>query len=689
MNKLLNDAINLLRSGKLVESKEICLNIIRKDKNNFNALNFLGIIFFHLKDYQQSIIYFDKAVKLKSNIPDLYNNYSLALCQLSKFKIALECLDKATYIKPDYVDAFYNKANIYFQLKDYEKSIENYRQAIKINPKFNNAFLNLGNIYEIKKSYNKAYEYYEKSLNIDQNNFLAHYNKAKVLKALNRLDESEESYIKAITLNRNFFEAYKNLGNLYLELKIYDKAIYNHEIALKLNPDIPFLGGTIIQSKCSAFDWSNLKSSKDIMEKNILEEKKFSNPFPVISMFDSLILQKKVSEIYLKDLSKKLIKNEYVKSKIINKKIRVAYFSSDFHSHATSHLMIELFEFHDKDKFEIFAFSFGKDDKSEMRNRIYKSFFKFYDVSMNSNEEVINICRKENIDIAVDLKGFTENNRFELFIQKCAPIQVSYLGYPGTTGSEAIDYLIADKVLIPDESRKFYSEKIIYMPNSYQINEREKKISTKNFKREDFGLKKDKFVFCCFNQSYKILPDIFKTWVKILKSVNNSQIWLLSDSKITEQNIKKEFANYNIGLERVIFAKRMPIEDHLKRHNLADLFLDTYPCNAHTTASDTLRSGLPMITLMGETFASRVSASLLSSLDLKELITENFNDYSSLAIKFGNNPELLKKIKIKLNENIKNKTLFDSKLFTKNLEFAYDKVYKNFLANKKPDHIFL
>ena len=227
------------------------------------------------------------------------------------------------------------------------------------------------------------------------------------------------------------------------------------------------------------------------------------------------------------------------------------------------------------------------------------------------------------------------------------------------------------------------------MPNSYQINEREKKISTKNFKREDFGLKKDKFVFCCFNQTYKILPDIFKTWVKILKSVNNSQIWLLSDSKITEQNIKKEFANYNIGLERVIFAKRMPIEDHLKRHNLADLFLDTYPCNAHTTASDTLRSGLPMITLMGETFASRVSASLLSSLDLKELITENFNDYSSLAIKFGNNPELLKKIKIKLNENIKNKTLFDSKLFTKNLEFAYHKVYKNFLANKKPDHIFL
>ena len=250
-----------------------------------------------------------------------------------------------------------------------------------------------------------------------------------------------------------------------------------------------------------------------------------------------------------------------------------------------------------------------------------------------------------------------------------------------------MDYLIADRVLISDQNRKFYTEKIIYMPNSYQINESKKKISTKKFTRKDFGLNEDSFVFCCFNQTYKILPEIFNLWVKILKNVENSIIWLLSDNEISELNLKKEFNKNGIDVERIKFAQRLPLDEHLKRHSLADLFLDTYPCNAHTTASDALRTGLPLITLCGQSFASRVSASLLVSLDLNELITDNQDDYVNLAVKLAKNNELLNKIRNKLKENIKNKSLFNSKLFTKNIEIAFEKVYENYSKGKKPDHI--
>lgn len=686
MKKLINEAVELFQKGHLEKSKEVSLKLLEMDQDNFDALYLLGIISFHLKEYQQSFKFLDKAIIINSNIPDLYNIYSLVLCQVNNFKEALKYLDKAIDIKPNYFDAFYNKGNVYFHLNEYDKSIENYKKSLSINPKNKDALNNLGNVYNETKSYINALDCYEKALGIDTNNSLAFYNKGKVLKALNRLDEAIISYNKAIELNKNFSEAYKNLGNLFLDKKKYNEAIFNHKIALKIDPNITFLGGTIIQSKCSICDWTDIENDKIILENNILSEKKFSNPFPVISLIDSPSLQKKVSEIFVKDLSNNIKKIEKYKYKQ-NKKIRLGYFSSDFHSHATSHLMVELFEYHNKDKFEIYAFSFGKNDNSEIRNRLNKSFDKFFDVSLKSNDEIINICNENNIDIAIDLKGFTDNNRFGLFIQRCAPIQISYLGYPGTTGCNTMDYLIADSVLISDQNRKFYTEKIIYMPNSYQINESKKKISTKKFTRKDFGLNEDSFVFCCFNQTYKILPEIFNLWVKILKNVENSIIWLLSDNKISELNLKKEFNKNGIDVERIKFAQRLPLDEHLKRHSLADLFLDTYPCNAHTTASDALRTGLPLITLSGQSFASRVSASLLVSLDLNELITDNQDDYVNLAVKLAKNNELLNEIRNKLKENIKNKSLFNSKLFTKNIEIAFEKVYENYSKGKKPDHI--
>ena len=508
------------------------------------------------------------------------------------------------------------------------------------------------------------------------------------LKELNQNDDAIINYQRAIKLNNNFAEAYQNLGNLYLDLEIFEKGIFSLTHALRINPSLKNLHGTIIQSKCGICDWSTFIEDKNLLKKNILMKKNISNPFPVISIYDSPELQRIASESYIKDEFSNYKRKEITKKNFVPKKIKIGYFSSDFHNHATSHLMVNLFELHDRSKFEV-TFSFSKDDNSEMRKRVSKAFDKFFDVRLNSEEEIAQKSRKLEIDIAVDLKGYTGNNRFGIFIERCAPIQISYLGYPGTTGSNCIDYLVADKTLIPNENKKFYSEKIIYLPNSYQVNEDNKKISTKNFKRKNFGLPDDSFVFCSFNQIYKILPEMLKIWARILNEVKNSVLWLLADNDKAKENILSEFFKVGIDSSRIIFTQRLSLDEHFERQKLADLFLDTYPCNAHTTASDALRVGLPILTLKGQSFASRVSASLLNELEMDELITTKFEEYTIRAIELAKDKELINKIKIKLNKNIKTKTLFKAKTFTKSLELSYQKVYELYVRDMKPEHIEL
>ena len=351
------------------------------------------------------------------------------------------------------------------------------------------------------------------------------------------------------------------------------------------------------------------------------------------------------------------------------------------------YLMANMFELHDKSKFEIYAFSFGPDDNSKIRKRVIKSFDKFIDVKEKTTQEIVKISREANIDIAIDLKGFTKDNRFELFIERCAPIQISYLGFPGTTGSGCIDYLIADRMIIPDQNKKHYSEKIIYLPNTYQVNDSTLNISEKKFSRKEFGLPENSFVYCCFNNTYKILPEMFHTWIKILDKVQNSVLWLLVDNDIVKNNLKKILVSKGIDQDRLLFTNRMMHSEHLARLKLADLFLDTYPCNAHTTASDSLRSCLPIITLRGNSFASRVTSSLLSSVGLDKLITDTKEEYEELAIKIANENDYFDKIKNELKNNIKTKPLLNTRMFTKNLEKAYFNVYEKYINNNIPETI--
>jgi len=351
--------------------------------------------------------------------------------------------------------------------------------------------------------------------------------------------------------------------------------------------------------------------------------------------------------------------------------------------------MAELFDSHDSEKFEIYAFSFGPDKQDAMRDRVTNGVDHFFEVTNKTDLEISKMSRELGIDIAVDLKGHTQDARTGIFAERCAPIQVSYLGYPGTMGATYMDYIVADRTLIAPEDFVYYTEKIVQMPNSYQVNDSKRKISSKKFTKQEVGLPEQSFVFCCFNNNFKISPETFDGWVRILKAVEGSVLWLLEDNPSAASNLRKEAEIRGLDSSRLIFASRMDANEHLARNQLADLFLDTLPCNAHTTTSDALWAGLPVLTLKGRSFAGRVAASLLNAVNLPELITNNQYEYEAKAIELAKNPEMLAGIKRNLAKTRFTSSLFNGQLFTQNIETAFTAMYQRNQEGLKPEHIYL
>jgi len=349
--------------------------------------------------------------------------------------------------------------------------------------------------------------------------------------------------------------------------------------------------------------------------------------------------------------------------------------------------LAELIELHDKKQFEFIGISFGPSQGDAMRTRLEKSFDQFIDASAMSDIEIAQLSRNLKIDIAVDLKGFTQNSRAGIFAYRAAPIQVSYLGYPGTMSADYMDYLIADKTLIPKELQAAYSERIAYLPNSYQVNDRKRTISDRIFTRAELGLPEQGFVFCSFNNNYKILPATFEGWMRILKAVEGSVLWLYEDNAAAAHHLRQEAEKHGVNPSRLVFAKNMPLAVHLARHRLADLFIDAFPCNAHTTTSDALWAGLPVLTLMGNSFASRVAASLLNAIGLPELVTKSQEEYEALAIEIAANPDTLVALKQKLANNRLTTPLFDTPQFTNYLEQTYAHMYERYQSDLPPAHI--
>ena len=451
----------------------------------------------------------------------------------------------------------------------------------------------------------------------------------------------------------------------------FELAIRDYEEALKNNFNLKFTYGKMIHAKMHINEWKNLDHHINNITKSIKNYEKVILPFPLLSLIDKPGLHKTVAEQYSENNLKN--NNQFRPDKIQKKgKIRIAYFSARFYDCATLHNMFDFFKNHNKSEFEIFAFNYGKIDS--WTKKINKYFTKFIEISNLSVGNILKLSKENNIQIAIDLTGYTTNARDEIFSNQVAPIQINFLGYPGTLGSKKYNYILADKIVIPEEFEKYYTEKVLHLPNCYFPTQANQKISNKIFTKTDFGLPTDKFIFGCFNNSYKITPQIFDCWMKILKKNRSSVLWLLQDNKLGQNNLKNEAELRGIDPERILFAKRIPVEEHLKRIGFIDLFLDTFPYNAHTTAREAIRMNVPVVTIIGKSFVSRVASSLLKSVGLKKLIVNNFDEYIKVATNIASDKKKFREIKNYLKQVKNTSKLFDSKNYTKDLEKIYKKI---------------
>jgi predicted O-linked N-acetylglucosamine transferase (SPINDLY family) len=450
-----------------------------------------------------------------------------------------------------------------------------------------------------------------------------------------------------------------------------------------------WLQGELLYTKMKMGSWLGLTSSIKNLSTKVTADEKATQPFFLLALSDDALLHKRTSETYVK--AKYLFSNalgsipKYPK----NRKIRVGYFSADFKNHPVAYLLAQFFEMHDRSKFETYAFSLVR-ASDEMRDRLIVAFDQFINVETHSDIQIAQLARNLGIDIAIDLTGHTSDSRTGIFSYRAAPIQVNWLGYPGTIGANFIDYIIADKTIIPESHRIFYTEKIAYLPYTYLVDDSKRIASSRVFTKKECGLPENVFIFCCFNNDYKFNPQMLDCWSRILNSVEDSVLWISENNEMFKTNIKIEFQNREIDPKRIIFAKRTEsMADHLARYALADVFLDTHPYNAHTTAVDSLKAGIPVLTLIGQSFASRVAASLLRAIELPELITNTQAEYETLAIELAKSPQKLAEIKKKLVEKQLTTSLFDVTLFTKNLESAYIKMYEQYQAGLEPDHLYV
>jgi predicted O-linked N-acetylglucosamine transferase (SPINDLY family) len=468
----------------------------------------------------------------------------------------------------------------------------------------------------------------------------------------------------------------------------YSEALKNYNRAYELNPSSDYILGNIIHTKMHLCIWDNYSSNLTELKAEINDGFKRIEAFSFMALVDDPKLQEGVSVIYSNDRFP--INNAL--PKLINyqkrTKIRIGYFSGDFREHPVSTLTAHLYETHNREQFEIHAFSYGPDTNDAMNLRIKSGVDHFHDVQTMSHKDIALLARSLEIDIAVDLGGYTVGGKTDVFAMSAAPIQLSYIGFLGTMGAPYYDYLLADEITIPKENQQYYSEKIAYLP-SYQVNDSTESPPEIFFTRKDIGLPEAGFVFCCFNNTYKITPETFDSWMRILKSVEDSVLLIYVDIEAARQNLINLATKKGLDPSRLIFAKHVERDQYLARYRVVDLFLDTLPYNAATTASDALRMGLPVLTLRGNSFASRMAASVISAINLPELITDTREEYESLAIELATNAKKFKVIKDKLKENLLTAPLYDTAKFTENLESVYKVMYQRYHDGLEPDHIYL
>lgn len=739
-------ALKLQEVGKLDEAAASFNKILRRNPKDFVSLYSIAVIRFQQNDYQKALSYFNKAVAVNPSFAQLHYNIGLILANIGKLSEAKESLEKAISLDSTnqqavkqleivnsmlsaptasisiktYSEALYKALELQSQNrmedaeyifqhllseneKDFvslfsmavieqhrgkpEKALEYVDRGVAVRPDYALLWYNRGVILQSIKQLEKAVESYDHALKIDPKHIEAMTNRGAVLVELKRHKEALLNYEELLRVDPNNAKALNNRGIILTDFKKYDIAIATFERLLQLSPEYDYALGNLAFAKMHACDWKQLQDISKLAIDGVRAGKQVCKTQPLLAITgdpaDHLLCARIFGQQHCPPHEPLWNGERYD-----HKKIRIAYMSPDFREHPVGHLTAGIFEHHDKEQFEIIAISLGIDDNSSLRKRMLDAFDKFIDVRQMSSRNVAEMLHAMEIDIVVDLAGYTADSRTDILAFRPAPIQVNFLGYSCTMGVDYIDYIIADKHIIPEEAFDCYSEKVVYLPDTYLPTDSAVEIADRIPPRSEYGLPANGFIFCSFNHDYKINPDIFDIWMRLLALVPESVLWLMKLNEVAERNLLKEAAARGIAPERIVFATRVPkIEDHLARYRMADLFLDTTPYNAHSTTSDVLRAGLPVLTCRGKSFAGRVAAGLLMVVDLPEMITDTLEEYESLALRLALNRDLLHGIREKLQKNLESTSLYDTAQYCRNLELAYREMWQINQRGLPPEHI--
>lgn len=678
-------ALAYQKKGDITKTVESLKNTIKLKPDDAEALNILGHYYTTEGKPDLAMSVLKKALKVSPHSPEILLNLGVVFTEIGRYDDAIKNYKKALSLKPNYVAALTNIGAVYARMGKFEQALTSYQKALAIDENYTPAYIFLGNVLLAQGSMDDSIMCYKMAIEKDKKNAEAHNNLGTAYARQQKYGMAVKAYKKSLKLEKDSQDALENLAIAYSAAKKIDKSIEYLKKAYALYPGDGAIAANLLIQLREAGIWKDAEKIGKQLDRITGREIKFNqkpgeDPFSNVVRCADPKRNFELARLWSRNLEASINLKKPFKFKIDKnkKKINIGYLSAHFHDHPTNHLIAKLFPTHNKEKFNIFVYSASPNDGSAFYKKIIKNCDKFVDLFNTNFSDSAQKTYDDKIDILVDLDGYTDNNRLQIFAIRPAPIQVSYLGFPGTTGSTFLDYIITDKIVSPPSHSKYYSEKLIYLPNSYQINDGSQKINPKKYARRNFGIPEKAFVFTCFNGTYKIEPSLFDIWMRILKRIPTSVLWLLKTSDLAEINLKKEAEVRGVDPKRLIFSERITKTKHLSRLALADLALDTFICNGHTTTSDCLWAGVPVVTLCGKHFASRVSSSLLTAIGLPELITKTPTQYEKLILSLAKNPKKLSAIRLKLSANRLTQPLFDTERFTKNLESAYVKMWEDY-----------
>ncbi len=670
-------AIVSLQSGALEDAERGFAEFLQRNPEHFAALNLYGVLLTRLARYGEAEGILRRAIDVDARSDATFYNYGIVLKALERSLEAYEAFSKAIAINPSVAESWNNRGTALNDLKRYREAVGDFEKAIALSPQYAEAFYNMGRSFSELDRLDQALAAYDMALKFKSDFADAFGNRGNTLHALKRYEDALASYRRALALRPDHAETLYNCGAVYFMLKQYDEALAAYDSALKIRPDLKFLAGRRLHNKMFICDWRDFENECAHVISEVRKNHPAATPFDFFSVPSSASDQLKCAQVYVREEIPAAAGHAWQGERYAHDRIRVAYVSADFREHPVAHLLASVFEQHDRARFETIAISFGPDDRSEMRARLQAAFDHFIDIRDKTDADAERLMREREIDIAIDLMGYTTDCRPSILAHRPAPIQVNYLGFAGTMGAGHIDYIIGDRCVIPEQQQPQFSEHVVYLPDTFFAYDNKQKCASQMPTRTEQGLPEAGFVFCAFNNTYKLTPQLFAIWMRLLRAVEGSVLWLSPANDIAVRNLRREAEACGIDAARLIFAPRLQrMEDHLARHRLADLFLNTLPFNAHTTASDALWAGLPVLTCRGETFAGRVATSLLNAVGLPELVTENLADYETLALKLAREPALLGEIKAKLARNRESYPLFDTARFTRHIEAAYTTMWE-------------